>query len=357
VVVDEHNRIKPSVIPAGLGPADLLSAYVLHPPMGVPVSWTIAIIDAFHYANVESDLATYRSTFGLPACTKANGCLRVVNQNGAASPLPASSPPGDDWTVEAALDLDMASAVCPTCKLLFVEAQDDQGNGLFIAQNAAAAAGAVVISNSWGGTSGGLASDQSFDAQFLTHGGNVTTFVASGDNGNTGTTPDYPSTSHLVVGVGGTTLRKSTTAARGWTEAAWSGAGSSCGNETKPAFQSVVAGSTCAHRAASDVSAVADPNTGVAVFNAGSGGFIVVGGTSAASPIVAAIYARASLAATSAHDASYVYAHPCELFDVTSGTNGTCTGPLCHAGAGWDGPTGIGTPNGATFGHNTTCGG
>ncbi|HET9626143.1 MAG TPA: hypothetical protein VFP84_32500 [Kofleriaceae bacterium] len=353
VVVDHNNRIAPHAVPSGIGAGDIQSAYKLS---GLPASTaTIAIVDAFNYPNVESDLAQYRSAFGLPACTKANGCLRVVNQNGATSPLPANSPRNDDWTVEAALDLDMASAVCPTCKLLFVEAQDDQSNGLFIAQNAAAALGAVVISNSWGGPSSGLTSDQSLDSQFLTHSGNVTTFVASGDSGFN-TSPDFPSTSHLVVGVGGTRLTKSTNA-RGWTETAWTSAGSSCGNETKPGFQTnVVASTTCARRAASDVAAVADPASGVAVFNAGAGGFIVVGGTSAASPLVAAIYARAGLAATSAHDASYVYAHPCELFDITTGNNGTCTGALCHAGAGWDGPTGLGTPNGAVFGKNTTCG-
>ena len=343
IVVDENNRIKPAATPSGLGPADLVSAYKLSST--ITSTATIAIVDAFNYPNVESDLASYRSQFGLPACTKANGCLKVVNQNGATSPLPGNSPAGDDWTVEAALDLDMASAVCPTCKLLFIEAQDDQGNGLFIGQNAAAAAGAIVVSNSWGGPSGGLASDQSMDQQFFTHTGKIQTFIASGDSGNTGNTPDYPSTSTLVTGVGGTSLKKSTTAARGWTESAWNGAGSSCGNEAKPAFQNVTTG--CANRAASDVSAVASPNTGVAVFNKGSGGFIVVGGTSAASPLVAGIVARYSGVVT--WSPGYAYAHTTQFFDITSGSNGTCTSALCRAGKGWDGPTGIGTPNGAAL--------
>ena len=342
VVVDEHNRIKPFATPSGLGPADLQSAYKLASLPAATV--TIAIVDAFHYPNVESDLASYRSQFGLPACTKANGCLKVINQNGATSPVPGNSPAGDDWTVEAALDLDMASAACPSCKLLFVEAQDDQSNGLFTAQNAAAAAGAVVVSNSWGGPSGGLASDQSFDSQFLTHTQHISTFIASGDSGNTGATPDYPSTSTLVTGVGGTSLKKST-AARGWTETAWSGAGSSCGNETKPAFQNVTTG--CTKRAASDVSAVASPNTGVAVFNKASGGFLVVGGTSAASPIVAGIVARYSGSVT--WSPGYAYSHTSQFFDITSGSNGSCTTALCKSAAGWDGPTGIGSPNGASL--------
>jgi subtilase family serine protease len=273
--------------------------------------------------------------------------LTIVNQNGAASPLPRNAPAGDDWTLEAALDLDMASAACPTCKLVLFEANDDQGNGLFVAQNAAAArAGVVAISNSWGGPSDGT--DATLDAQFFTHTQGVNTFVATGDSGNTRNSPDYPSTSEFVIGVGGTHLVKSTTAARGWTETAWSGAGSSCSKVlAKPAFQSVVPTAACGRRAASDVAAVADPNTGVAVFNAGSGGWVVVGGTSAASPLVAAIYARYGI--TSTHSAAFAYSHTSEFFDVTSGRNGSCTSALCRSAAGWDGPTGVGSPNGAVL--------
>jgi hypothetical protein len=156
-----------------------------------------------------------------------------------------------------------------------------------------------------------------------------------------------------VIGVGGTHLVKST-ATRGWTETVWSGAGSSCSKLiTKPTFQSVVAAAACARRAASDVAAVADPNTGLAVFNAGAGGWIVVGGTSAASPFVAGVYARYGISG-STHDASYAYGHTAQFFDITSGSNGSCTTALCRAAAGWDGPTGIGSPNGATLGGGGT---
>jgi hypothetical protein len=341
VRTDETNRIKPFATPQGLGPVDLTSAYKLDATKAPSV--TIAIVDAFNYPNAESDLATYRSQFGLPPCTKANGCFKVVNQNGATSPLPGNSPANDDWTVEAALDLDMASAACPSCKLVLVEAQDDQSNGLFVAQNAAAQlSGVVAISDSWGGPSDGT--DVSEDTQFFTHPG-VAIFVATGDNGNTGATPDYPSTSAHVIGVGGTSLVKSTSNSRGWTEGAWNGAGSSCSKLiTKPAFQTQTA---CAKRAAADVSAVADPNTGLAVFNAGSGGWIVVGGTSAASPFVAGVFARYGL---TTNDASFPWQHASQFFDVTTGKNGSCGGALCNAGAGWDGPTGLGSPNGATLG-------
>jgi subtilase family serine protease len=346
VRVDEHNRIKPFATPAGLGPADLVSAYKLNP--AITSTATIAIIDAFNYPNAASDLATYRSQFGLPPCTVANGCLKIVNQTGAASPLPASPPAGDDWNLEAALDLDMASAACPTCKIVLVEAQDDQGNGLFIAQNGAAALpGVVSISNSWGESSPG--NDASLDTQFFTHAQNVNVFVSSGDSGNTGTAGDYPSTSEHVIAVGGTHLVKST-AARGWTETAWTGAGSTCsGVLAEPAFQKgTVPTAACTRRAASDISAVADPNTGVAVFNANDGGFIVVGGTSASSPFVAAVFARYGISGAS-HDASFAYSHKTEFFDITSGRNGSCRSALCRAAAGWDGPTGIGSPNGAVL--------
>src|SRR4029079_1541129 len=152
--------------------------------------------------------------------------------------------------------------------------------GLFVAQNSAAAlSGVVAISDSWGGPSDGT--DASLDSQFFTHSTAVNTFVASGDSGNTGASPDYPSTSLKVIGVGGTHLVRST-ATRGWTETVWSGAGSSCRKLlAKPAVQSGVPVTACTRGAAPDVSAVADPNTGLAVFNAGSGGWIVVGGTSA----------------------------------------------------------------------------
>lgn len=351
VRTDETGVVKTfATTPSGLGPADLKSAYKLDTSK---TGGTIAIVDAYNYPNAESDLAAYRSQYGLPACTKANGCFSVVNQNGAASPLPANAPAKDDWTVEAALDLDLASAACPNCKIVLVLADDDQGTGLYVANKGAASiAGVKVISNSWGGAEG--SNDPATYDTYLNHTG-ISTFVASGDSGYTGTSSDYPSTSKYVTAVGGTTLTKSTTAARGWTEGAWSDAGSSCGKSTpKPAWQANIATTTCKNRAAADVSAVADPNTGLAVYNKANGGWIVVGGTSAASPFVAGVYALYGLGG---QDGSYAYAHPANFFDVTTGKNGTCTTPLCKASAGWDGPTGLGTPNGAAIGGTATGGG
>ena len=318
----------------GLGATDLQDAYAID--TSNQTAATIAIVDAYHYPNVESDLATYRSQYGLPACTTANGCLKVVNQNGQTSPLPSTAPRNDDWTVEAALDLDMASAACPTCKLLFVEAQDDQGDGLFIAQNGAVSAGANVVSNSWGGPDDG--SSPSYETYF-NHAG-VGIFVATGDSGYN-RTPDYPSTSAYVTGVGGTSLQPSS-GSRGWSESAWRSGGSSCSTTiAKPSFQG---NTSCSGRAASDVAAVGDPNTGVTVYNADSGGWIVIGGTSAASPLVAGIYAATGHGGEAP---SFAYGHAGMYWDVTSGSNGSCGAPLCQAGSGWDGPTGVGTPNAA----------
>ena len=331
--------IQPAATPSGFGPSDLASAYKLNTSLGAGM--TIAVVDAYNYPNAESDLAKYRAQYGLPACTQANGCLKIINQNGATSPLPANAPSGDDWTVEAALDLDLASAACPSCKILVVQADDDQGNGLDIAQNAAATLGAAVISNSWGGPE---QAGQSLAAQeaYFNH-PNIAVFVSAGDNGynDAGQGPDYPATSSYTIAVGGTHLVKDASA-RGWTETAWTSGGSACSlSITKPAYQT---NSGCTFKATTDIAAVGDPQTGVAVYNSRNGGWTVVGGTSASSPLVAAIFAATGNSKQTS--GSFVKDNAAKLYDVTSGTNGTCTNAiLCTAGVGWDGPTGYGTPN------------
>ena len=72
--------------PVGLGPADLQSAYALPSSTG-GTGATVAIVDAFDDPSAEADLGTYRSTVGLPACTTANGCFQLVNQNGQPTGL------------------------------------------------------------------------------------------------------------------------------------------------------------------------------------------------------------------------------------------------------------------------------
>ena len=327
-----RTALAPDAAPAGYGPADLRGAYRL-PDGGAGV--TVAIVDAFDDPTAESDLATYRSQFGLPACTTANGCFRKINQNGQASPLPASNA---GWAGEISLDVDMVSAVCPQCHILLVEANSN-GIDLYTAINQAVAQGARYVSNSWGGAE--FSGQTTIEQQYLNHPGVVIT-VSSGDDG---TGAEFPSSSRFVTAVGGTTLTRAGNS-RGWTESAWAGAGSGCSAfDTKPAWQNVT--TACTRRASADVAAVADPQTGVAVYQTfGGSGWMVYGGTSASAPIIASVYALAGTPGAADYPAKYPYGAAGNLFDVTSGTNGACGAPMCTAGTGWDGPTGLGTPNG-----------
>ncbi len=334
-------RFTAAAASGGYGPSDIQAAYALASATG---GATVALVDAYDYPGAESDLAAYRSNYGLPPCTTANGCFKKVNQNGQTSPLPAAGTPGG-WDVEAALDLDSVSAACPSCKIILVEADDDQGTGLYVGQNGAVTAGATIISNSWGGPEDNT--DTQSDAAYFTHSG-VTTLVASGDDGfEAGTNvADYPSSSPLVVAVGGTSLNQDSSS-RGYTETVWDGTGSGCSAfESKPSYQAN-APTSCANRATNDVAAVADPNTGFATYNAANGGWIVVGGTSLSSPITAGIIAATGHAGVGPE---FFYTNSSDLYDVTSGSNGSCSPSiLCNAAKGWDGPTGYGTPNGAAM--------
>jgi hypothetical protein len=333
------STISPAATPAGYGPADIQSAYNL--PSGLGAGRTVAIVDAYDLPTAESNLATYRSQYGLPACTTANGCFRKINQNGGSTPPTANS----GWGVEIALDLDTVSATCPQCKILLVEANNASFSNLGTAVNQAATQGAVAISNSWGAAES--FSETSYDTSYFRHPG-IAVVAATGD-GSYGT--EYPAASPYVTAVGGTTLTHASNA-RGWTESAWGGAGSGCSSrEAKPAFQTDTG---CARRTIADVSAVADPATGVAVYDsyASGGGWGVYGGTSVATPIISAIFAMAGSPPANVLPVQYPYANPGALFDVVGGTNGSCNPAyLCHGAAGYDGPTGLGTPNGlAAFG-------
>jgi subtilase family serine protease len=335
-------------------PADLAKAYNFDPTQSSTA--TVGIVDAYGYPTLEADLGHFRSMYGFPPCTTANGCLKILAQDGSTN-LPGPPPGTDDWTLETALDVDMASAACPNCKILVVQATTDQDNGLDIANSTAAAAGATVISNSWGGPYD-KTSDPANEAYF-THTG-VAIFVAAGDDGydDGENVADYPSTSAHVIAVGGTTLTADSST-RGFTETVWSDGGSSCQTDTTnfplPSFQTgVVPATACKGRAASDVAALGDPNTGVMIYDDsglsdGQGdtdnGLIgPIGGTSLASPLTASIFA---LEGHGNATAALPYANTSAFNDVTSGTNGNCATAMCVAAKGWDGPTGIGTPNGA----------
>jgi hypothetical protein len=338
--------------PTGNGPTQIQSAYKL---AGLKSGGrTVAVVDAFNYPSAAADLAKYRTTYGLPACTTASGCFKQVNENGATSPLPSADA---GWAEEESLDLDTISAACPDCHILLVEASSANTPDLDQAENAAAKApGVVAISNSYGGSE--VSTELGDDTNFNHPGIAIT--ASSGDSGYG---VEWPAASQYVTAVGGTTLTAASNA-RGFTETAWSSAGSGCSAyEPKPSWQHDTG---CAHRSVADVSADADPNTGLAIYDTynacgsnvlcdllielgivqGLDGWAQVGGTSLSSPLVASVYALAGNTSVVGYG-GYPYSHTGSLFDVTSGSNGSCSPAyLCTAGAGYDGPTGLGTPNG-----------
>ena len=324
--------------PDGLNPADLQAAYRL--PSGTAgTGQTVAVIDAYDDPHAEADLGTYRRTFGLPPCTTASGCFRKLNENGGTA-----YPKGDaGWAEEISLDIDAVSAACPNCHIILVEASTAKFLDLGTAVNTAVASGANVVNNSYGGPES--SNDTVFDSQYFNHPG----VAITASTGDSGFGVSYPASSRFVTAVGGTTLSRDSSA-RGWSETAWSGSGSGCSvvepqapwQAADPAIPAV-----CGGRAVADVAAVADPDTGVSVYDTYKvGGWGVVGGTSVGSALVAGVYGLAGNAA-SAGGGSYVYAHASGLFNVVSGSNGSCGGTaLCTAGVGWNGPTGLGTPDG-----------
>ena len=343
VVTDSAGRIlattaNPNTTPAGYGPADLDSAYAV--TTSGSSTTIMAIVDAFGYPSAEADMGVYRAQYGLPPCTTANGCFKKFNQKGRMGTYPAED---IGWAQETALDLDMASAMCPNCKIILVEGTTNSFKNLAAAEVTAAGKGAHVISNSYGG---GESGSHRYDASY-THAG-VAVTASTGDSGFAGG-PQFPATSPHVIAVGGTDLFKDSGVTRGWRETAWNGAGSGCSIVyKKPSWQKDTG---CAMRMEADVSADADPGTGVAVYGPITttiSRWQVFGGTSVAAPLVGGIYANNG---GSVNYGSNPYANISALNDITTGSNGPCTGQpayFCTAEVGYDGPTGLGTPIGTT---------
>ncbi|HEY1428316.1 MAG TPA: S8 family serine peptidase [Candidatus Tumulicola sp.] len=353
-----RNDENPNATHAGYGPDDLKAAYNL--PQGKPT--LIAIVDAYGYPKASADLAAYRSYYKFAACTTGNGCLRIRNQTGGTNPPPTDA----SWSGEQALDLDMASALCQACKLLLIQANSNSGANLYAAVAEAVKLGAVVISNSYGISEsrscqgGGQASNSTFSTPGHT-------FVAAAGDLGGGLLdcggPQQPCSLSTVVCVGGTRLVKSNTK-RGWSETVWNeladdfcngscgGTGSGCSTVVKkPSWQTDTG---CKNRSESDVSAEASVLTPVAVYFSGYGGWTAFGGTSASTPIIAGIIGRAGNGAT-INAPQHIWLNKAHLYDITSGNNvyaqvtGACASAvhyICYAQAGYDGPTGLGTPNG-----------
>lgn len=327
--VAPSEKFRPDV--GGWSPANLQTAYNLPSSTGGK-GQLIALVDAYDNPNAANDLAKYRSNFSLPACSTSSGCFKKVNQTGGTS-----YPPGNhNWGLEEDLDIQMASAICPNCHIVLVEANDNSFKNLAIAEKEAFTQGAGQVSNSYGGSE--------FSAKNGSYSHLHTVITAS--SGDSGYGAQQPCSWATVVCVGGTTLSKVSPR----TEVSWVGAGSGCSAfVVKPLFQT---DKGCTMRSESDVSAVANPAFGVAEYDSyGYGGWIVIGGTSVASPIIASVYALKGNHATQ-HAAKGIWAAgggP-NLNDITGGgPNGTCPPAypyICKPGPGYDGVTGWGTPNG-----------
>jgi subtilase family serine protease len=323
----------------GYSPTQLRDAYGLT----TDATTKVAIVDAYANPNAAADLAAYRSQFTITG----TGTLAQVNQTGGSISTVTANV---GWGQEEMLDLEMVSAICPSCEIIYVGANSASFADLGAAVDTAARLGAQVISNSYGGSE---FSTEATIASHYNHSG-VAITVSSGDSGYGA---QVPAAFNTVTAVGGTHLTLNTNGTRN-TETVWSGAGSGCSSYvSKPAWQHDTA---CARRTISDVAAVADPATGVAVYDSygstGGANWYVFGGTSVAAPIIGAVYALSGN--TAGVPASLAYPSltgppPGSLYDVTSGSNGRCArgkntsgAYLCTGVLGYDGPTGNGTPNG-----------
>ncbi len=298
----------PSSLLPGLHPSDLQNAYKLP---SAQRGGTVAIVDAYDDPSAENDLAIYRAAYGLPACSTSNGCFRKVNQQGAAGSYPAAN---SAWGEEISLDLDVVSAACPNCSIVLVEANSAQIDDLGASVDTAAALGAGAISNSyyaveWSG-------ENVEDAHYRHPGIAIT--ASSGDQA----APFYPAASQYVTAVGGTTLSGS---AGAWNESPWAYGGQGCSAYIpRPSWQKNI----CKSRATVDVAAVADPQTGVSMYDSLAGGWLVAGGTSVGAPLIASAYALSGNPAGPA----YSYAHKDQFNDISP--------------SGFDAATGLGSPNG-----------
>ena len=338
ITAGPEQEVSPAVygtgVEGGYSPADLRSAYDL-PSASAGSGQTVAVVDAYDDPKAEPDLDAYRSEYGIPECTESNGCFRKVNETGAMS-YPA---PNSEWAREISLDLDMVSAICPNCHILLVEASTDEGVDLAAAENEAAELEATEISDSFA---------EAESPEFVSaydHPG-IPIAAAGGDHGYGVESPaSYPD----VIAVGGTTLRPGG-GHRGWAETVWSETGSGCSTEPKPAWQK---DTLCPYRTTNDVSAVADPNTPVSAYDSydTTQPWLLLGGTSAATPIVAAAMALSSPYTRSFDGAQGLYLEAANevggFNDVVSGSNGSCGNYLCEAGSGYDGPSGLGSLHGA----------
>jgi subtilase family serine protease len=323
----------------GFAPAQLQAAYNL-PSTSKGSGQIVAIVDAYDDPNAASDLAYYRSYFGLPAAN-----FTKYNQEGQTSNYPTGN---TEWGLEETEDVDMVSASCPNCSIYLVEANSSSLSDLGAAEVEAVTLGAHIVSNSYGCLVGPGCDFN--EADYDTPG--VTYVAAAGDWGYT-SSPILPAGFDSVVSAGGTSLYVDPKAARGFHETVWLGTGSGCTpKEKKPSWQHDPG---CKHRTANDVASLSDPATGPAIYDTyGYSGWLVGGGTSAASPFIAGIFGLAGNASSQNGGKTFwqrSHEQSGDLFHIEHGYNGSCTPKyLCTDGTreyyDYGGPTGWGTPNG-----------
>jgi hypothetical protein len=343
--------------PAGLSPANLQHAYDLQGSRSGS-GQTVAVVTAYDDSTAASDLATYRSQYGLRPCTTADNCFEKVSQTGSTTTLPGISA---GWSVDASVSMDMISAICPNCHILLVEANSPAMTDFGAAENEAVALGAHFVDNDWIIPEAQLGAEEtSYDTQYFDHPGVAITAPAG--NAGYGTTY-YPAASPYVTAVGGTTLTADSSVPSGYTEAAWIGTSSGCSlYESKPSWQTdtgcLINGTN--YRTLNDLAA--DAGTSVAYYDTPTiGNWAEGSGTTVSAAIVAASYALAGTPASGTNPASYPYEYPGGSYttpgnaypysdglnNITSGpADGTCSiSYLCTPGPGYNGPTGLGSPN------------
>jgi hypothetical protein len=344
-------RVNPKAAPSGLSPNAIATAYGFSTTGGS--GNTIAVVDAYGDAAITADLAIFSSQYGLRPCTASDHCLTTVNQTGGTNTAPAPRRT-TGWGLETSLDVEWAHALAPDADILLVEATSNSDTDLFAAVRYATAK-ARYVTMAWGGTE--FAGETAFNAAFANS--SVSYFAAAGDNPSQ---LSYPATSPDVIAVGGTTLTV-TRASDEWTsETAWATAGGGCSRyETADPAQAAYPsydqqGANCSgKRAVPDISLDANPSTGVAVYDTdGYSGWLVAGGTSASTDMVAAHAAE-----TSEHvSATFVYGGAIKVYNVTTGSNGhPCENGLnlCTGLGSWN--TAVGTTDaGSSGGGNSPSG-
>ncbi|HSX48740.1 MAG TPA: S53 family peptidase [Candidatus Saccharimonadales bacterium] len=344
VIVDSAGSPKTGPVPSGYGPFQFRGAYNLSGLTSA--TRTVAVVDAYGDPNIFSDLNTYSTQFGIPkmnSCPVSTGtstspCFQKVDQNGGTNYPNVNA----GWALETSLDVEVAHAICQNCNILLVQANSSSYSDLMTAVDTARLMGATVISNSYGSSE--FSNETSYDSHF-----NFPGVVFTFSSGDSGYGSSYPAASQYVTAVGGTTLNIDSSN-NYLSESAWNGAGSGCSTyESKPIWQT---DSLCLNRTIADVSADADPNTGAAVYDSvryqGKKGWFKVGGTSLSAPLIAGVYALSGNTGNpSTYGSSIPYSNTSFLHDVTGGSNGSCGGSyLCTSISGYDGPTGLGSPNG-----------